>query len=235
MKTAIVSGASSGIGLEITRKLLDMGFRVYGLARDFSKVDLQNKNFICISIDISDMNALEKSVKKLLKTEKQIDLLVNNAGVGYFGQHQDIKITMIKQMVDTNLLAPMVLSKLLLRSIRKSKGWIINIGSTAGLKASPFGCAYAATKAGIRHFSLSLFEEIRKSGVRVVNISPDMTKSDFYKNADFKEAENEEAYLTTRCIADMLETILNQREYTVITDITMNPQKHQIYRKKAKT
>jgi hypothetical protein len=232
MKTAIVTGASSGIGLEITKKLLELGYRVYGIARDFSKVQIENDNFIEVVCDVTETYKLAEKIKQIRKQE-EIYILVNNAGVGYFGLHEELNPKKIHTMVATNLEAPLVLTQLLLRDLKKTSGYVINISSITAKKSSTYGCAYAATKAGLAHFSRSLFDETRKKGVKVVTIYPDMTKTPFYDHLDFREGDIEESYITPECVANAVETILTQRNGTVITEITLQPQRHLITRKKS--
>ncbi|WP_058485279.1 SDR family NAD(P)-dependent oxidoreductase [Defluviitalea phaphyphila] len=231
MKSAIVTGASSGIGLEITKMLIRNNYKVYGFARDFSKTNFEHINFIKENCDITKTNSLEEKIKNIKKMDKKIYILVNNAGVGYYGPHEEINIKNLKNMIATNLEAPIILSHLLLRDLKKNKGYIINISSVTAKKASPIGCAYSATKAGLTHFSESLFEETRKSGVKVVTIHPDMTKTNFYNNAYFREGDLPESYITGECVAQAVKMILNQREGTILTDITIKPQKHMITKK----
>lgn len=125
----------------------------------------------------------------------------------------------------------MIITNLLLRDLKKNKGTIINISSITAEKTNPHGCAYGATKAGLTSFSHSLFEEVRKYGVRVVNIEPDMTDTKLYRNADFTVDENEAARLQPKEVADAVLYVLEQREGLVMTDITIRPQLHRIARK----
>lgn len=231
MKCAVVTGASSGIGLEIVKVLLNNGYKVYGLARDFSKTDLEHMNFIKEVCDITKTSLLEEKIKYIRSIENDISMLVNDAGVGYYGPHEEINTRKLHAMIATNLEAPIILTHLLLRDLKKNSGYIINISSITAKKASPIGCAYSATKAGLSHFSESLFEETRKAGVKVVTVHPDMTKTDFYENANFREGDLPESYITGKCVANAVEMILNQREGTVLTDITIRPQKHMIMKR----
>lgn len=232
MKCAIVTGASSGIGLEITKVLLNNNYKVYGLARDFSKTNLEDINFIKEVCDITKTSLLEEKIKHIRSIEDDIFILVNNAGIGYYGPHEEINTKKLHTMIATNLEAPIILIHLLLRDLKKNSGYIINISSITAKKASPIGCAYSATKAGLSHFSESLFEETRKAGVKVVTIHPDMAKTNFYENANFREGNLSESYITGECVANAVEMILNQREGTILTDITIRPQKHMITKKK---
>jgi short-subunit dehydrogenase len=227
MGIAIVTGASSGIGLSVSKKLIEIGHKVYGIARDFSKTNFINPNFIPLVCDVTNTNKLITTVRDILEHE-DIYILVNNAGVGYFGPHETIKPEYIEGMVKTNLLAPLVLTHLVLRSLKKTQGYVINIASITALHSSRFGCAYAATKAGLHQFGDSLFDEVRKSGVKVVTIYPDITQTPFYENLSFRPEDDPLCYITPECIAETVENILSQRKGTVITQVVIRPQKLQL-------
>ncbi|SHI46720.1 hypothetical protein SAMN02745163_00322 [Clostridium cavendishii DSM 21758] len=230
MKTAIITGASSGIGFEISKILLKLGYKVYGIGRDFSKNNIQNNNFIPIICELSNIEFLCEKIKDIRKNE-EIYILINNAGVGYFGPHEELNTKKIHEIVSINLEIPLVLTNLLLRDIKKNKGFIVNISSITAKKSSTYGCAYGASKAALSHFSNSLFDETRKYGVKVISIHPDMTKTNFYRNANFKEGSALESYLMPEEVAKAVEFVLSQRDGVAITDITLKPQKHMIERK----
>ncbi|NSW91738.1 MAG: SDR family oxidoreductase [Firmicutes bacterium] len=231
MKAAVVTGASSGIGLEISKVLIKLGYKVYGIGRDFSKSNIKNDYFVPVVCDVMNTPVLCEKIKEIRKNE-EVYILVNNAGVGYFGPHEELSPEKIHEMVATNLEAPLIITQLLLRDLKKNAGFIINISSITAKKSSTYGCVYGATKAGLTHFSNSLFDETRKYGVKVIAIHPDITKSNFYRNADFKEGDLPESYITPEEIAGAIKMVLNQREGLVITDITLKPQKHMIQKKK---
>lgn len=230
MKRVLITGATSGIGLAISKKLLSMGHVIYGVGRDFSKVDIENNNFYTIVCDLIKYQNIEEMVKKL-KKEVEIDILINCAGIGYFGPHEEINPTKLHKMIALNLEAPLILTQLLLRDLKKREGVIINISSITATKSSTYGCAYSATKAGLVHFSKGLFDEVRKTGVQVISILPDITKTPFYDELNFREGEEEESYILPECVADAVENILSQRRGTVITEVIIQPQKHIIRRK----
>ena len=232
MKIAILTGASRGIGLEIVKRLIAMDYRVYGLARSFESTDFSHENFVPVQCDVQDTEKLIKAVGDIEEKEPEIHLLVNNAGLGYFGPHEQIPVKGIQAMVRTNLEAPLILCRLLLRSLKKSRGTIISISSVTAKKISTHGCAYAATKAGLSHFATSLFDEVRKSGVKVVTIHPDITKTPFYDDLDFMYGDDAQSYIMPESVAQAVENILKQPEGTVISELTIRPQKHMISRKK---
>ena len=128
MKNAIVTGYSSGIGEAICVELEKNGFHIIKL---YSRLE--------------DVVSLEQEVKEVLKN-KEIDLLINCAGVGIFQPHEEISIAKIKELIDVNLTAPIILSNLVLRSLKKTQGRIINIASIEATKHSKFSALYTATK-----------------------------------------------------------------------------------------
>lgn len=174
---------------------------------------------------------LEKIINQIESEEAEINLLINNAGVGFFAPHEQLKIKDIQTMIRINLEAPLILCKLLLRALKKSKGTIISISSVTAKKISTHGCAYASSKAGLSHFSSSLFEEVRKYGVKVAVVHPDITSSNFYDNLDFTYDSDSDAFLLEEQTAEAVEYILSCSENMVVNDITIRPQKNRIKRK----
>lgn len=230
-KTAIVTGASSGIGYAISKTLSTLGYELYGFGRNFKNTDWNTMdNAHPIVCDILDTDRLCAELKQIT-AQNQVHVLVNNAGVGYYGLHEELNPDKIKKLVRTNLEAPMILTQQLLRPLKKTAGYIINISSVTAGQSNPHGCAYGATKAGLASFSHSLFDEARKYGVKVVTISPDMTQTNLYRNADFREGDETESYLLPDDVGEAVEWILSQREGVIVTNITLKPQIHRIKRK----
>lgn len=230
MKTAVITGASGGIGQAVSQVFLNRGYQVLGIGRNFSTCSLDSPRFIPIIYDLTNTMGLEALVKAL-KSYGEIHCLVNSAGVGYYGLHETLNPKKLHEMVAVNLEAPLILSQLLLRDLKRFQGCLINISSVTALRSSPHGCAYGATKAGLTSFGESLFDEARKYGLKVVTIHPDMTRSQFYRNADFMEGEAEDTYLEPSEVAGAVEMVLDAREGLVLREITLQPQKHQIRKK----
>ncbi len=208
---AIVTGYSSGIGKAIYEVLKESGYEV---------IKLRSR--------LEDTKALENEVKEVLK-KHEINLLVNCAGVGIFKPHEEISIAKIQELINVNLTAPIILSNLCLRSLKKTKGHIINIASVEATRHSKFSALYTATKSGLRDFGLALFEELRRSDVKVTTINPDLTKTNFFDEFNFEPSESENAHLLAEDIAKAVVKIV---EFDgVVTDITVRPQRLEIKKK----
>lgn len=233
MKKAIVTGASSGIGAAIAAALIRDDYEVYGIGRDYKKQEELTKNplFHQLVCDLKKHTDVEHTISDLRKEAGHIHVLVNCAGVGYFGPHEQINPDRIHEMVAVNIEAPMIITGLLLRDMKKNGGVIVNISSVTAKKSNTYGCAYGASKAALTSFGNSLFDEARKYGVKVVNIHPDMTESLFYRNADFTSCDEEDERLLPEEIAQCVMSVLAMREGAVVTDITVKPQRHGIKRK----
>lgn len=232
---AIVTGASSGIGLAICERLCKQGYEVYGFGRDFNREEFLNAHldhalFHTVVCDVLDTAELTMQIKRINEAQ-DVTMLINNAGCAYYGLHEELNTAKIQKMVRTNLEVPMILTQLLLRTLKKNAGTIINISSVTATKSSPHGCAYGATKAGLSSFGKSLFDEARKYGVKVITIQPDITKTQLYRNADFTESDNEDERLLPEEVADAVSYILNLRPGMLITEVTIQPQKHGIRKK----
>lgn len=228
---AIVTGASSGIGFAVSRRLAALGYEVYGIGRNFEEVPSGEDAFHPLVCDVCDTERLCACVRQI-SAKRAVHVLVNNAGVGYYGLHEELSPQKIRELVRTNLEAPMILTQQLLRQLKQHGGYVINISSVTAHASNPHGCAYGATKTGLSSFSRSLFDEARKYGVKVVTISPDMTDTGLYRNADFTPGDEPESYLLPEDIADAVEYVLTRRDGLVVTDITLRPQIHRIKRKR---
>lgn len=228
MATAIVTGSSKGIGKDVALKLLELGYQVIGISR--SKSGIGHISFNEIPCDLTDKKQTSKAVATL-KKENDISLLFNIAGFGVFEPHEEISPEIIYAMVELNLSTPMVLTQALLRQLKQNHGKIFNITSIEALRSSKFSALYSATKSGLKAFGNALFEEVRKSGVGVINIQPDITETAFFDNLRFCPTNMHDTKLYTKDIVDMIEHILHMREGVVVTDVTIRAQKFAITKK----
>lgn len=226
MRSVIVTGATKGIGFEIAKMLISNGYFVYALGRDFSKCNLDEKKCEKINIDLSEFKEIKNLKSKI--QDKNLKVLVNCAGFGRFMPHEELSLESINEMIFVNLNAPILLSNIFLRTLKSNQGFIFNINSISGINSAPFGAVYGASKAGLRHFGTSLFDEARKSGIKVVNISPDITKTDFFEKLNFSYDEDEATHILPEDISKMIEFCINSNQNINISDITIQPQKFRI-------
>ena len=191
------------------------------------KTNFSDINFIHYEQNLMDIPATEKLVKAIIQ-EYEPDILINNAGAGYYGLHEELNPAKIHELVTTNLEVPLLITNLALRNLKKKAGTIINISSVTAGKSNPHGAAYGATKAGLSSFSNSIFDEARKHGVRVITIEPDMTDTNLYRNADFGPCMEDNCYLKPQEVADAVSYALNSG---FVTRMELKPQFHRITRR----
>jgi len=230
VKKAVVTGASSGIGAAISKRLLTLGYSLIGVSRTIEEAQFSHENFQAIPCDLSS----ERETLKLCETLKreEISILINAAGFGRFAPHEELSAKTITEMTFLNLTAPMLLTNATLRSLKKNDGYLININSIEALRASKFAGVYSASKAGLHAFSEALFEETRKSGLSITNINPDMTESAFYDALRFDVSDKEDEKLFAEDIADAVAHILTMRKGAVVSDYTLRGLKFGIKKKK---
>lgn len=231
MKNCVVTGANSGIGKAIAKRLLALGYKVYciGGPGGFDE-NGKAENGVYVSCDFRKSSDIKKAAEAV--SESSLDVLVNAAGVAFYGIADTLRPEDIADMVDVNVKAPLVLTSMLLPKIRKASGAVINVSSvTAEQYANPHGAAYGATKAALTSFGRSLFEEVRKHGVRVVNVHPDLTDTNLYRNADFTVTGESDSTLYAEDVADFVEKALGTRDGLCVTDVTIRPQKNRIVKK----
>jgi serine 3-dehydrogenase len=185
MKTAIVTGATSGIGEAAARAFAGAGWRVIGTGRRADRLDalageIGREAFHGVAFDIRDEAERERAVRDLPEGFRDIDLLVNNAGLALgTAPAQDAKLDDWTTMIDTNVVAFVAMTRLLLPGLVVRKGAIINLSSVAATYPYTGGNVYGATKAFVRQFSLGLRSDLAGTGVRVTSIEPGMVETEF--------------------------------------------------------
>lgn len=172
---AIVTGASSGIGLATAKMLTEKGIKVYGIARNNFEAE-----FDYIKCDVTDIENVENSVKQVFETEGQIDYLVNCAGMGISGSVENTPKEKMQKIFDVNFFGSVNMCKAVLPYMRKNNfGKIVNISSVAGELPIPFQTFYSATKASIESFTAGLAMEAKPFGIKAVCVLPGDTKTGF--------------------------------------------------------
>ena len=192
MNASLITGASSGIGEVFARRLAARGRNVLLVARSEDKLitlcnELGRSNSIRAQYVALDLSLPESPARLFEETEKRgltIDLLVNNAGFGSFGDFAKADLARELNMIDLNIKALVELTYRFLQPMRERKqGSIINVASTAAFQAVPFMATYAATKAFVLSFSEALWEENRSHGVKVMALCPGVTETNFFEAA----------------------------------------------------
>lgn len=179
---ALITGASSGIGKDLAINLSNMGYDVILVAR--KKKRLEEVSKLCntkTEIYVTDLS-VEENCKKLFSDHKDIDILVNNAGFGLFGEFKDTDLDKELNMIDLNIKAVHILTKLYLNEmIRKDSGKILNVTSTAAFLPGPLMNTYYSTKSYVFKLTTALFEELRriKSNVKVSVLCPGPVNTNF--------------------------------------------------------
>ncbi len=188
---ALVTGASSGIGRDIARVLSSMGYDIIAVARDGVKLnelkeELKTKVEI-IAVDLED----SENCKELYKTvkNKNIDILVNNAGFGEFGEFTTTNLDKEISMINTNITAVHILTKLFLQDfVKKDKGYILNVASISGFMPGPLMATYYSTKSYIVRLTESIYTELKKkkSHVSISVLCPGPVATNFNNVAGVK-------------------------------------------------
>src|SRR6056300_1246464 len=203
-KCILVTGSSKGIGLSVTKKLLALGAKVIGIARDHETLKIENKNYIKYISDVND--------------------LISNAGYGEFGSLDNFSTEQINNFITTNLTSHLLLSKFLLSHFKKIKiGDIIFIGSEAGLLGAKNGSLYCTAKFGLRGLSQSLRKDVAGNNIRVSIINPGMIKTSFFDKLKFAPGDKVENSISLDDVANTTVNILSLDRNTVIDEINISP------------
>ncbi len=186
-KTALVTGASSGIGEATAQRLAMAGYTVYGTSRRGAQSG--QRSFEMLPLDVTRDESVEAAVREVMRLEGRIDLLVNNAGFGVApAGAEESSIEQARSIFDTNFFGIVRMTRAVVPHMRlQGSGRIINIGSVLGFLPMPYGALYAATKHAIEGYSESLDHELRTRGIRVSVIEPAYTKTQF--DANFLEPD----------------------------------------------
>jgi short-subunit dehydrogenase len=179
--TALVTGASTGIGQATAKALKDAGFRVFGTSRRAAAA--RPDGVTMLTCDVTDDASVAKMVDEVLTKAGRIDLLVNNAGIGLLGGAEESSIAQAHSLFDVNVFGVIRVTNAVLPAMRRQgKGRIINMSSILGLIPAPYNALYASTKHAIEGYSESLDHELRALGIRVVLVEPGVTRTSFEEN-----------------------------------------------------
>jgi short-subunit dehydrogenase len=173
---ALITGASSGIGLVTAKALQRAGYRVFGTSRKAASI----AGITMLTCDVTDEASVKSMVAEVLKQAGRIDLLINNAGIGLLGGAEESSTAQAQALFDVNVFGITRVTNAVLPTMRnQGKGRIVNLSSVLGLIPSPYNALYAATKHAVEGYSESLDHELRTFGIRVVLVEPGFTRTSF--------------------------------------------------------
>lgn len=223
-RTILVTGASSGIGRAVARRLLNQQHHVIGLCRDENRFSIAHPNFTPFGLNLLNLSTIASTCKQLQQKHSGLDAVVFAAGYGQFGSLEQFSYLQIEQLLTVNLTAQIFMTRALLPKLKqKSHSNLIYIGSEAALKGSRNGSIYCASKFALRGFTQALRDECGKSGVRVSLINPGMVDTEFFTELHFRPGRQPEHALQADDVADAVDYILHAREQSSIDEINLNP------------
>jgi short-subunit dehydrogenase len=194
-KTVLITGGSSGIGLELARLFANDRHNLVLVARDADRLidaagQLHREGMWvkCVPLDLSEPAAPKWVFDQLAREGIVVDILVNNAGYGLLGDFADVDFEESIGQVQLNIAALTAMTKVFIEPILQRRGKIMNVASTAGLQPGPHMAVYYASKAYVISFSLALANELRSKGVTVTCLCPGATKTAFQTRAGLKDA-----------------------------------------------
>lgn len=215
----LITGATSGIGLEMARIYGCRGYHLILIGRNNEKLESLKKQFkdidvITFSLDLSDLNNVDIFLEEVEKKNLVVDILINNAGAGFNGEFLDINWEKHNNIIDLNIKSLTRLTYGILEKMKfRGKGKILNVASTGSYQPGPLIGVYYATKAYVLSFSAALREEVKEYGITVSALCPGATKTEFSKRAgkgDLKVA------MSAKSVAEIAFNGLNRNKAIII-------------------
>ena len=200
-KIALVTGSSSGIGLETSLALARNGFYTFATMRDLKKsekikekIETENLTMEILELDVDDDQSVNTAVKAILEKKERIDVLENNAGYGMWGTVEDVSMNEFKEQFETNFFSIIRLIQKVSPVMRKQgSGTMINVSSVAGRIGFPVSPAYISSKFALEGLSESLRFELMPFGVNVVIIEPGVIKTNFFNSMKLSEKSQKDS------------------------------------------
>jgi len=220
-KIAVVTGSSSGIGLETSLYLAKNGFKTYATMRNLSKaenikqrIDDENLPVEILQLDVTDDTSVRNAINKIVEEEGRIDVLVNNAGYVLIGASEDLSSDEIKAVFDTNVFGVFRTTQAVLPTMRKqNRGRIITISSLSGFAGFPAISAYVSTKHAIEGFTESLRYEVSPFGINASVVEPGIIKTQAIERAITakKTKENSPYSDVVKTITKGIESVMRKK------------------------
>ncbi|PVE92115.1 SDR family oxidoreductase [Microbacterium sp. TPD7012] len=227
MQTHLITGAGSGIGAVLARRLLDRGDQVIAVARDVGRareIVAELPGASTLVADLANPGRISWALSKQHLPER-IDSLLHVAGVVDLGTVADLPPTLWEQQLAVNLVAPAELTRLLLPVLRVTRGQVVFVNSGAGLHAHAGWSAYAASKHGLKALADALRAEEAEHGVRVTSIFPGRTATPMQERVHQQEGSEyvPERFISADAVATTVLTALDLPRDAQITDLTVRP------------
>lgn len=225
-KTAIITGASGGLGEAIAAALIAKKTEVYGIARNQEKLKIIQKQlgplFHPVPLDITNGDKLTRWIVTEFDINNPPDILINNAGLGSFGKIDKMPTEEWLAMMDVNVKGMYLITSALTPFFKQnpSSTHIINIGSILATTARAEGSAYCATKYAVRGFSEALFKELRSENIKVTCVNPGSINTSFFESSNIKAHQN---MLSPKDLANTIVHILETPDNMLINEITIRP------------
>ena len=226
----LITGGSSGIGLETARHLIAQGAKVVICGRNTAKLTqvADAIGAIAITADVSNETEVKSMVETAIQALGGLDVLINNAAYGHFAPLVELEVGKFQDMIATNIVGAMVVGKECTKHfIAQKSGNIINISSTAGRAGFASGTAYVATKFALAGMTECWRAELRKHNIRVMLVNPSEVQTDFAINAGWEARPFNDTKLQGREIAHTIAMMLSMDNVGFITEATVwatNPQ-----------
>lgn len=226
-KVALITGASKGIGYSVAESLLKNGYKVAITSRSQESADVAAEKLkafgsvIGLAADVKDLSSQEKVVASVKEAWGQLDVLVANAGVGYFAPIDEMDPKIWQDTIDTNLTGVFNSVKASVEEIKKAQGYIITISSLAGTNFFANGSAYNASKFGLTGFSQAIMLDLRKYNVKVTTIMPGSVAT--YFNEHEPDAEKDAWKIQPEDIGQLVVDLLNMPARTLPSKVEIRP------------
>ena len=229
-KIAVITGASSGLGKELAGKFTIANSTVFGLARRQDRLEALAEElglqFIPIQCDLRSPDDIDRAFARIAEQTSTIDVLINNAGLGRFGEVESVRVEDFDVQSDVNVRGVLLCTRKVVPLMKRQNsesgfgGHIVNVASIAGLIGNPELSVYNATKFAVRGLSEALMKELRNDGIKVSCIFPGTFDTEFFETAG---VEMRGRAMSVEAVADTVMHIVEAPENYLISEVTMRP------------
>lgn len=230
-QVVVITGASKGLGAAIATRLAQVGCTLALVARSEHELDKLADQLTCehgvivqgYACDLTDSQAVLALAKQITRSFGHIDVLVNNAGLGFYKPFLEHSVEEHEAIIDLNVKAAIHFSYgVLPKMIKRQSGQIINIASDVSTRPQPNMAVYSASKFALRGFSLSLLREVKEHGIKVGLLNPGIIDTCFNNNVPGNSSA--EHALQPDSVADVVYQMIAQPQYQLIDELTLHPQ-----------